>query len=142
MPMHDFRHLPYGLKIDLLAMERSFSLLSVSSKPSQLLIKTLSHRAPHKVVLMTHTTWQHKLRCLSAYIALPYDYRDTLANVNIPTTLLIGGRSQLYDPEWQRQLADMLPNATTQILPKSGHAVPMDAPVAFYRVLKAFLQNQ
>ncbi|WP_201617833.1 alpha/beta fold hydrolase [Psychrobacter urativorans] len=139
--INDFRHLPYSLKTDLLQMERAFSLLSVGRKHSQLLVKTLSHRAPHQIALLEHPTWQHKLRCLSAYIQLPYDYRDALAAVDVPTTLLIGGRSQLYNPVWQQRLTDMLPNATMQILPNSGHAVPMDAPVGFYRALKEFLQN-
>lgn len=137
----DFRHLPYRLKTELLDIERSFSLLSVSTKPSQVLTKTLSYRAPHKIALMKHATWQHKLRCLSAYVALPYDYRDVLPTVVIPTTLLIGGRSQLYDPKRQQQLLELLPNATATILPKSGHAVPMDAPIGFYKVLKQFLSS-
>lgn len=137
----DFRHIPYALKVGLLEMERAFSLLSVGRKHSQSLVKMLSYRAPHKVALMQHATWQHKLRCLDAYVQLPYDYRHVLANVDIPTTLLIGGRSELYDPKWQLKLTDMLPNSTTKILPQSGHAVPMDAPVEFYRVLKKFLQE-
>lgn len=141
MQVNNFRHLPYALKVGLLAMERAFSLLSVSRKHSQLLVKTLSHRAPHKVVLMTHSTWQHKLRCLNAYVQLPYDYRDVLETVDIPTTLLIGGRSKLYEPEWQLKLADRLPNAKVEILAKSGHAVPMDSPFGFYRVLKGFLEG-
>ena len=141
MQVKDFRHLPYEIKTGLLAMERAFSLLSVSRKPSELLIKTLSYRAPYKVALMTHSTWQHKLRCLDAYVQLPYDYREVLEIVDIPTTLLIGGRSKLYDPKWQLQLADMLPNAKVEILAKSGHAVPMDAPIGFYQSLKRFLEN-
>lgn len=139
MQLSSFRHLPYELKLGLLAMERAFSLLSISRQHSQLLVKTLSHRAPHKVALMTHSTWQHKLRCLNAYVQLPYDYRDVLETVDIPTTLLIGGRSKLYDPEWQQQLLELLPNAHSIILPKSGHAVPMDAPIEFYQALKRFL---
>ncbi len=140
--IHDFRHLPYTIKSELLDMERSFSLLSVGRTHSQLLAKTLSYRAPHKIALMNHATWQHKLRCLDAYMQLPYDYRNALAQVNIPITLLIGARSQLYDPKWQQRLIDMLPDATAQILPKSGHAVPLDAPVSFYKVLKGFLENK
>lgn len=139
--IHDFRHLPYTIKSKLLDMERSFSLLSVGRTHSQLLAKTLSYRAPHKIALMNHATWQHKLRCLDAYMQLPYDYRNALAQVSIPITLLIGARSQLYDPKWQQRLIDMLPNATAQILSKSGHAVPIDAPIGFYRVLKEFLEE-
>ena len=139
MHIRDFRHLPYPLKTGLLDMERAFSLLSVSRQHSQLWVQTLSHRPAHKIALMPHATWQHKLRCLSAYVALPYDYREVLPTVNIPTTLLIGGRSKLYEAKWQQQLLELLPNAHSIILPKSGHAVPMDAPVGFYRVLKEFL---
>ncbi len=141
MQVNDFRYLPYELKTGLLAMERAFSLLSVSRQHSQLLVTTLSYRAPYKVALMTHSTWQHKLRCLSAYVQLPYDYREVLSTVDIPTILLIGGRSKLYDPEWQLKLSDILPNAKVEILAKSGHAVPMDAPIGFYRVLKGFLES-
>ena len=139
--INDFRHLPYNVKVDLLQMERAFSLLSVGRKHSQWLVKSLSYRAPHQIALQQHTTWQHKLRCLAAYLQLPFDYRDALESVNIPTTLLIGGRSQLYNPAWQQRLSAMLPNATTRILPKSGHAVPIDAPLGFYRVLKEFLES-
>ncbi len=139
MQVNDFRHLPYEIKIGLLTMEQAFSLLSVSRKTSELLIKTLSYRPPHKIALMNHATWQHKLRCLDAYVQLPYDYRDVLEAVDIPTTLLIGGRSKLYGPKWQLQLADRLQNPKVEILAKSGHAVPMDAPIGFYKVLKEFL---
>lgn len=141
LEVEDFRHLPYEIKTNLLAMERSFSLLSASRKHSQQLIKALSYRTPHKIALMRHATWQHKIRCLSAYVELPYDYREVLKTVNIPTTLLIGGRSQLYTPKWQSYLADKLPNAKTIILPKSGHAIPIDAPIGFYKVLKGFLES-
>ena len=136
-----FGHLPYGLKVDLLDMERVFSRLSVGRKYSQLLVTALSYNAPHKIAVYQHATWQHKLRCLDAYMQLPYDYRDALEMVDIPTTLLIGGRSQLYDPKGQQRLVNMLPDATAQILPKSGHAVPMDAPFGFYKVLKGFLEE-
>lgn len=141
MQVKDFRHLPYEIKTGLLTMERAFSLLSVSRKSSALLIKTLSYRPPHKIALMNHATWQHKLRCLDAYVQLPYDYREVLQAIEIPTTLLIGGRSKLYEPKWQLQLADRLQNPKVGILAKSGHAVPMDAPIGFYRVLKGFLES-
>lgn len=141
MQSSDFRQLPYHLKAGLLEMERDFSLLSVSRKPSELLIQASTYRAPHKIALMRHSTWQHKLRCLAAYVELPYDYRDVLKTVDVPTTLLIGGRSKLYDPEWQLKLADMLPNAKVELIANAGHAIPMDAPMKFHKALKGFLKN-
>ena len=141
MQVEDFRHLPYGVKADLLAVEQAFSVMSVGRKRSKWLIKTTSHRAPHQVALYEHGTWQHKLRCLQAYVSLPYDYRAVLGHVDIPVTMLIGARSELYAASWQQELAEILPDGHAQILPNAGHAIPIDAPVRFYHALKQFLQH-
>ena len=75
------------------------------------------------------------------YVELPYDYRSVVSTVSIPTTLLVGGRSQLYSAKCQQKITQMLPSANAIILPNSGHAVPMDAPVGFYKVLKRFVES-
>lgn len=139
--VEDFRHLPYGVKANLLEVERAFSLLSVGRRRSKWLIKTTSYRAPHRIALSEHSTWQHKLRCLQAYVTLPYDYREVLSTVDIPVTMLIGARSELYAASWQQQLTQMLPDAHALVLANAGHAVPIDAPVRFYQVLKQFVQT-
>lgn len=136
-----FTHLPFSLKRRVTDIERLFSLLSVSRPRSKALVKILTHQNDHKLAFYDHSTWQHKMRCLQAYLAIPYDFRSVIEDVTIPVVSLIGGRSALYDPTWQQKITQMLPNATEIILPRSGHAMPVDEPIQFYKVLQAFLAH-
>ncbi|AMN68467.1 alpha/beta hydrolase [Psychrobacter sp. P11G5] len=136
-----FTHLPFAIKRRVTDVERLFSLLSVNRSRSKAIIQFLTHQNDHQLVFYNHSTWQHKMRCLQAYLKLPYDFRAVIEKVTIPVVNLIGGRSRLYDPEWQQKVTYMLPNAIEVVLPKAGHAVPMDEPIGFYRVLKRFLEG-
>ena len=139
--LDSFTHLPFALKRRVTDVERSFSLLSVNRPRSKAIVQILTHQQDHKLVFYDHSTWQHKMRCLQAYLALPYDFRPAIEDVTIPVVNLIGGHSKLYDPIWQQKITRMLPNAREVILPRSGHAVPVDEPIGFYKVLKAFLRE-
>ena len=86
-----------------------------------------------------HLTWQHKLRGLQAYLELPYNYRQALNSIQSPVTMLVGSQFQLYDPKWQYKVAEALPEANVIEIAKSGHAIPLDAPLQFSRALKQFL---
>jgi pimeloyl-ACP methyl ester carboxylesterase len=136
-----FTHLPFALKRRVTDVEKLFSLLSVSRPRSKAIVQALTHQNDHKLAFYNHQTWQHKMRCLQAYLAIPYDFRAGIENVTIPVISLIGGQSKLYDPKWQQEITRMLPNARDIILPRSGHAVPIDEPLQFYKVLKEFLQD-
>ncbi len=138
--LDSFTHLPFALKRRVTDVERLFSLLSVNRPRSKAIVQILTHQHDHKLVFYDHSTWQHKMRCLQAYLAIPYDFRETITSVTIPVVSLIGGRSELYDPKWQQKITQMLPNAREVVLPRSGHAVPVDEPLQFYKILKDFLQ--
>ena len=137
--LDSFTHLPFARKRRVTDVERLFSLLSVNRPRSKVIVKILTHQNDHKLVFYEHSTWQHKMRCLQAYLAIPYDFRSAIEDVTIPVINLIGGRSKLYDPKWQQKITQMLPNASEMILPRSGHAVPLDEPIGFHKVLKRFL---
>ena len=139
--LDSFTHLPFALKRRVTDVERLFSLLSVNRPRSKAIVQILTHQNDHKLAFYVHSTWQHKMRCLQAYLAIPYDFRSVIEDVTIPVISLIGGRSELYDPTWQQKITQMLPNATEVILPRSGHAVPVDEPIGFYKVLKRFLEH-
>ena len=136
-----FTHLPFSLKRHVTDVERLFSLLSVSRPRSKAVVQALTHQNDHKLAFYNHQTWQHKMRCLQAYLAIPYDFRAGIENVTIPVISLIGGQSKLYDPKWQQEITRMLPNARDIVLPRSGHAVPVDEPLRFHKILKEFLQD-
>ncbi len=136
-----FTHLPFAIKRRVTDVERLFSLLSVNRLRSKAIIQLLTHQNDRKLVFFDHRTWQHKMRCLQAYLELPYDFRDVIEKVTIPVVNLIGGQSKLYDSQWQQKVTHMLPHAIEVVLPQAGHAIPMDAPVEFYKVLKGFLEG-
>lgn len=139
--VESFTHLPFALKRRATDVERLFSLLSVNRTRSKALIQVMTYKNDPKLALYDHSIWHHKMRCLQAYLTLPYDFRGALERVTIPVLNLIGGRSKLYDPKWQQKTTQLLPNAREVVLPRSGHAVPMDEPIGFYKVLKGFLQG-
>ena len=137
----DFIKLPHSLKRQTTDVERAFSLMSAGRPRSHVFIKVKTRQPDKKLATYTHDIWKHKMRCLQAYLDLPYDFRDTAENLSIPVINLIGGRSQLYDLEWQTKTTKMLPNATEIIFPKSGHAIPLDEPIGFYKALKGFMET-
>ena len=139
--IESFTHLPFALKRRATDVERLFSLLSVNRTRSKAFIQVMTYKNDPKLALYDHSIWHHKMRCLQAYLTLPYDFRGAIERVTIPVVNLIGGRSKLYDAKWQKKVTQMLPNATEVVLPRSGHAVPMDEPIGFYKVLKSFLET-
>jgi len=140
--LESFTHLPFALKRRVTDVERQFSLLSVNRRRSKAFIQAMTYKNDPKLALYEHRLWNHKRQCLQAYLTLPYDFRGALDKVTIPVVNLIGGRSKLYNPKWQQQVTQMLPNATEIVLPHSGHAVPLDEPVRFYQVLRRFFGNE
>ncbi len=134
-----FAHLPYAVKRQIVATERAFSLLSLNRHPMRWLANITGYHTPYRLSRYHHPTWQQKMRCLQAYIELPYDYRAGLEQLTIPVTFIVGAKSKLYDPIWQRAIAAKLPHAAVFEVPNAGHAVPVDAPLQFADLLKRFL---
>lgn len=133
-----FIDLPHTLKRQTTDVERLFSLLSVGRPSSEMYVKVKTRKPDKKLAAYTHDIWRQKMLCLQAYLDLPYDFRDTAENLSIPVVNMIGGRSKLYDLDWQTKTTKMIPNATEIIFPKAGHAIPIDAPIGFYKALKNF----
>lgn len=135
----EFAQLPFKVKKQIVELETAFSLMSVQRLPFKLLINSSGYKPARMLDSYQHPTWQQKLRGLQAYLELPYDYRQALNSIQSPVTMLVGGQSQLYDPKWQYKVAEALPQANVIEIAKSGHAIPLDAPLQFSRALKQFL---
>lgn len=135
----EFAQLPLKVKKQIVELETAFSLMSVHRLPSKLLINSSGYKPARVLDNYQHSTWQQKLRGLQAYLELPYDYRQVLNSIQSPVTMLVGSQSQLYDPKWQYKVAEALPEANVIEIAKSGHAIPLDAPLQFSRALKQFL---
>lgn len=72
------------------------------------------------------TTGVARAGYLAAMAAM--DQRAALANITVPTSVLVGTRDVLTPPRLSRQLADALPDAELVILPGAGHMLPLEEP--------------
>lgn len=83
--------------------------------------------------------WYSYLQIIRAYLEQDYDMRPHLSTIEVPVTLMVGMRSELYPPAGQLHIRDLIPHAKVMHFPRSGHAIPMEQPFAFSSGLKRFL---
>ena len=85
--------------------------------------------------LLRTENWPAYIRCLRAYIEQDYDMRDVLNEIDIPVSLLIGMKSEMYPPAGQLRMADHLSNVRIVPFTGSGHAPLLDQPVKLLHTL-------
>jgi non-heme chloroperoxidase len=56
------------------------------------------------------------------------DLSDRLPSVAVPTVVVCGDRDRLTPPGRSRRIAALLPDARLEVLPGSGHMLPIEAP--------------
>lgn len=93
-----------------------------------------------KQILPTHN-WPVYLHCLKSYLEQNYDLRGTLEAVNIPTTVVVGLKSEMYPPAGQLRIADYRENSRIIPLTNSGHTPLIDQPFKFAGILRAFAKR-
>lgn len=69
------------------------------------------------------------------------DFRKDLVNLQLPTLIIFGRRSQLYRPEASEWLADNIANATRVGFANSGHAPHLEEPDLFNREIESFARQ-
>lgn len=90
--------------------------------------------------MMPVEKWQTYLNVMQAFM-LGRDTRDTLSNIQVPTTLMMGRQSRYFSLEAQHELAHHIPHARVVIFDKSGHAPMVDQPIKFQREFGRFLRS-
>ena len=68
------------------------------------------------------------------------DFRDDLPNVTVPT-LVIHGEEDLLSVDVARANAEILPHARLEVIPGAGHMPFWEAPVRFFSIVDACLQE-
>jgi pimeloyl-ACP methyl ester carboxylesterase len=68
-----------------------------------------------------------------------FDSRKWLAEVKIPTLVVTGAGDTTVLPARQELLAKCIPGARQVVVPRAGHAVPVDQAETFNRLLLEFL---
>ncbi len=85
--------------------------------------------------LFNTDNWPAYIRCLRAYIEQDYDMRDVLTELDIPVSLLVGMKSEMYPPAGQLRMADQLKQVSILPFTASGHAPLIDQPVRLLHTL-------
>lgn len=67
------------------------------------------------------------------------DQRDLLAEIEIPTLVLVGSEDQLTPPYLSQEIAEAIEWASLGIVPNCGHLSTMERPEAVMRALRAWL---
>ncbi|MFC4537091.1 alpha/beta fold hydrolase [Sphaerisporangium dianthi] len=61
----------------------------------------------------------------------PFDVRDALASIAIPTLAITGAHDFICGPRWSRMLHEGIPGSRLIVLPGSGHMCHLEEPEAF-----------
>ena len=85
--------------------------------------------------------WPLYLDAIRAYGSQDYDFRPSLGDVKIPMQIFIGTESRMYPPAGQIEIRDHVPHAEIVHFARTGHAVPIEAPVRFVRALGRWLDG-
>jgi len=90
---------------------------------------------------MPTENWSAYVNCLEAYLQQNYDMRPYLEHINIPVTLMMGRKSEMYPWQGQAYMHQQIPNAKMVIFEKSGHLPLFDEPLRFTYELGRFLKR-
>lgn len=88
---------------------------------------------------MTHAPRQGTLGALEALLTRP-DSLPTLPTITVPTVVVSGDEDVLTPPALQDVIAAGIRGARRVVLPKVGHLGPIEDPVRFAGLLRAFVE--
>ena len=88
--------------------------------------------------MMPVENWQTYLEIMDSFMQ-GGDTRPALAQIQAPTTLMIGRHSRYFHAEAQLEMAEQIPDAKVVMFERSGHIVIADQPVKFQKELASFL---
>lgn len=117
--------------------------------------KSIAAATTHELVakhVMPLDRWFAYADCMKAYLDVGHDYTTALARAHaanpVPLTFMVADRSEMYPAEGQLELARIVGRETTRPdrvsvvrFPRSGHAIPYEAPIAFVRELRRALDR-
>jgi proline iminopeptidase len=69
----------------------------------------------------------------------PYDVRDRLAEIAVPSLVLVGDSDFICGPRWAQQLHQGLPSSRLRVIEHCGHIGHVERPEVFYAEVLKFL---
>jgi non-heme chloroperoxidase len=138
-PKASYAQLPEPLQRELASVFSEFAAAAFTHPQVRSAIERATARPGLLPFFLPDAGFEVHVQIMRAYLEQRYDLRAAFAGIQVPCVVLIGGASRMYPPEGQRRIAKLSPRAQTRELPGVGHMLPLEAPRAFLRELKAFL---
>jgi 3-oxoadipate enol-lactonase len=69
------------------------------------------------------------------------DSQPFLAEIRVPTLVIVGEEDEIAPPEGAKRMADRIPGSELCIIPNSGHLPNWEEPVRFNAVLGSFVNR-
>ena len=92
--------------------------------------------------MVTETEKNHPQSMAQLWMSIgEQDFRNDLANLQLPTLITYGARSQLYRAEASEWITNNIPNATGVGFADSGHAPHLEEPDLFNKEIESFARQ-
>lgn len=105
----------------------------------QMAVNALARVEPLASRLLPMKNWWVYMDVLRAYLHQNYDMRESIRDIQVPMTVMVGMHSRMYPADGQMYMHENAPNSKLVRFERSGHAPIVDEPVKFFRGLSAFL---
>ena len=69
-----------------------------------------------------------------------FDLSEQVKSIRVPTLIITGERDSIVPPEIQVELANQIPDAKHVFIPDAGHAVSVEQPIEYNRIILGFLR--
>lgn len=70
-----------------------------------------------------------------------YDLSAQINKITVPTLIITGENDSVVPPAFQNELASQILNSRQIIIPKAGHAVSVEQPMIYNKIILDFLTN-
>jgi non-heme chloroperoxidase len=91
--------------------------------------------------LMPPDNWPVYLDVMRGYLEGDYDMRASLADIDVPMTVMVGMESRMYPAPGQVWIKSQVPHARVLCFENCGHAVMLEKPRQFLWALARFLSE-
>ena len=130
---------------DSIALARSNGAAAVAEKmfPKMLTAQTIAEDADVANAARTLMSRQPAEGVVAALIALRDrpDSTPTLAQVTVPTLIVVGAEDTLTPPKDSEQMRDGIRGAQLAVIPNAAHLSNLEQPKAFNRTVRKFLKE-
>lgn len=134
-----FAELPAELRTRLIRGMARFFCYAFHRNTHKFLVASLARLESVITRLLPMENWWAYMDVLRAYLDQDYDMRDSLADIPVPVTVMVGMHSRMYPPAGQMLVHEKVRQSTLVCFERSGHAPIVDEPLKFLRETRSFL---